>query len=603
MRKIVVVIFIFLLGAVAAAPEKEIVKVKALDAQGNPIENAFVLIDVSEGYDFGSNEMNEEGYYELHVPTSIGGGFTLRVCAYGYSSKEEVYFSLPTSPVEVTLASVTSSEYTIKGYVYEKPYEEPSATGPATVGETTPLAGVPLIVTGSTECGSSVELTRLVTNEYGHFSAKVRGDVDVCIDYEEERYHGGCAHFSLEDKKKEKDIYTSKRYTLDIETRDKSGRQVHSNVKRVLTCASGYVRADASSRLDLRINDPKSLGSCDLLAYTMFAAGRTTVPEIGWGITKVSVTMDREIEDMLEFIPELSEDSIRLYKGWNLVPIADFERGTCPGDPRYVFIWDPEAQQYLRGSEMENMPSEEMTKTSIWYYSAIPCQTPVGSGHIQGVVANDLRLGAGWNLLFVTRDMVGHSLRQMKGNCDISKSAVWDPSIQSWQKIGEDFAFPEVYSGFVIRADSGCKFELGPKPIDDIPGFEFLGSGRSSMGDEGGTEVSYSRGGGVFKVVFFVVTKDELEKLFAQGSAPKGISVESVVAEGTAYDIYYLSEARKTYMWYHDSWFFLGGADFSPSLKSEILDMIKPYLAKYPPTDTLDFLHVLPSAPSFEEVP
>jgi hypothetical protein len=602
MREIVVVIFIFLLGAVAAAPEKEIVKVNVLDTQGNPIENAFVFIDVSEGHDFGSNEMNEEGYYELHVPTIIGGGFTLRVCAYGYSSKEEAYSSLPTSSIEVTLEPVTYSEYIIKGYVYETPYES-SAGGPATVGETTPLAGVPLIVRGSTECGPGVELARLVTNEYGHFSAKVRGDVDVCIDYEEERYHGGCAHFSLEDRKKENNIYTSKRYTLEIETKDKSGRQVHSNIKRVLTCTSGYVRANAGSRLDLRIKDPKSLGSCDLLAYTMFAGGRTTVPEIGWGITKVSVTMDREIEDMSEFIPELSEDSIRLYRGWNLVPIADFEQGTCPGDPSYVFIWDPEAQQYLRGSEMENGPSEEMKRASLWYYSTIPCQTPVGSGDIRGVAANDIRLSAGWNLLFVTRDMAGHSLGQMKGNCDILKSAVWDPSIQSWQKVGEDFAFPEVYSGFVTRADSGCKFELGPKPIDDIPGFEFLESGRSSIGDEGGTEVSYSRGGGEFKVVFFTVTKDELEKLFAQEGAPKSISIESVVVDGTAYDVYYVSEGRKTYIWYHDSWFFLGGADFSPALKSEVIDVVEPYIAKYPPTDTLDFLQVLPSAPSFGEVP
>ncbi len=602
MRKVVVVIFMLLLGAVAAASEKEMVKVKALDTQGDPIENAFVFIDVPDGRDFGGNEVNEEGYYELHAPTSLGEGFTLKVCAYGYSSKEEAYSSLPAYPIEVTLESVPSPEYAIKGYAYERPYEEPSATGPATVGEGTPLADVPLIVKGSMECGPGVELARLVTDEYGHFSAKVKGDVDVCTDYEEMRYHGGCAHFSLEDKEEENNIYTSKRYTLEIETRDKSGRPVHSNIKRVVTCTSGYVRANAGSQLDLRIKDPESVGSCDILAYTMFAGGRTTVPEIEWGITKVSVTMDREIEDISEFIPELSEDSIRLYKGWNLVPMADFERGTCPGDPNYVFIWYPEAQQYLRGSELENEPGEEM-KASIWYYSTVPCQTPVGREYIQGVAANDLRLSAGWNLLFVTRDMVGHSLRQMKGSCDILKSAVWDPSIQSWQKIGKDFAFPDVYSGFVIKADSECKFELGPKPIEDIPGFEFLGSGRNSMEDVGGTEVSYSRGGGVFKVVFLAVTKDELEKLFAQGGAPKGISVESVVADGTAYDVYYISDTRKTYLWYHDSWFFLGGADFSPALKSEVLDVVEPYIAKYPPTDTLDFLQVLPSAPSFGEVP
>ncbi len=198
--------------------------------------------------------------------------------------------------------------------------------------------------------------------------------------------------------------------------------------------------------------------------------------------------------DLLDNVP----GSVTLSRGWNLVTIYAFSddaafEGTYL-DPRSglgpVFFFNKYSQNYIQlfsekdrgklyeffeqvGDPEEGGDIEEYgsaASSSMWVYASKE-QTLIFET-LDGPAPPDLmKLSSGWNFLTVTPYMVGDSLDNIAGDCEIKKAAYWDSGEQKWKVLNGDRGLKDkwLWKGFVVKVRDNC--EMGPKAeaLPDLP--------------------------------------------------------------------------------------------------------------------------------------
>jgi len=174
--------------------------------------------------------------------------------------------------------------------------------------------------------------------------------------------------------------------------------------------------------------------------------------------------------------------SVKLHGGWNLVQgLADpsFIIGSSIGKEgamqsiKAIYVFDAINKEYI-----QVYPNPEKTKldslgpyilqTPFWVYSSKDLgepsyQTEKLSGNFQ------ITWPAGWNLISISNEMVGKSLNEIKGTCNIEKAYFWTDKEQSegsWVNIldsNEKFNKYNPRLGFAVKFTSDCK--LGTSTI------------------------------------------------------------------------------------------------------------------------------------------
>jgi hypothetical protein len=182
--------------------------------------------------------------------------------------------------------------------------------------------------------------------------------------------------------------------------------------------------------------------------------------------------------------------TINVFKGWNLIPasygyivkngmnIEDIQ-GYSEIDEKDIlvgFIFDPENQKYLSLESKEfndfvnrlksdSKLERSIRASSVWayirkggkmrYYLYNPTFMPK---------LGDIPLYKGWNLIHITPQMVGLSLNEIKGDCNILGLYDWIESEQKWSKGITDFGFrfkdENVGNTMLIRVKEECTFDL-----------------------------------------------------------------------------------------------------------------------------------------------
>lgn len=179
--------------------------------------------------------------------------------------------------------------------------------------------------------------------------------------------------------------------------------------------------------------------------------------ELKWGFT----TTDASVE----------QKSLVLIKGWNLIQgLADPSfivsgtqgRANSQGYIKAIFAFNPINKEYVRvypnpeRTALDALPSS-ILQLPLWVYSSgdgetISYQTESLTGNFQ------FTWPAGWNFISVGNEMVGRSLDEIKGNCNIEKAFGWDPKSQDWISImTTPFDKEAVGMGYVIKFSSDCK--------------------------------------------------------------------------------------------------------------------------------------------------
>jgi len=109
---------------------------------------------------------------------------------------------------------------------------------------------------------------------------------------------------------------------------------------------------------------------------------------------------------------------------------------------------------------------DKITSQSAWVYS-----TKKGTIKYEYTVLKleNIELNPGWNFMTLTPEMVGKSLMELKGTCNIEKAYGFEPTRKEWNDLLDE-KLPEeaTGAGFIIKVTNTCRLENIGNP-DDIP--------------------------------------------------------------------------------------------------------------------------------------
>jgi hypothetical protein len=196
----------------------------------------------------------------------------------------------------------------------------------------------------------------------------------------------------------------------------------------------------------------------------------------------VSATLFRE-EDNLD-------GSVSLNKGWNLVTIyatkLDNDNSNFEGkDIRAAFFYDKYYNRYVQiypnreeqklnefvlmmGDPEEGGNIKEygaFTNSAMWIYSD-KAQT-LNFRTLDGPLSmKNVQLSSGWNFLTITPEMIGQTLKEMKGDCDWEKIYAWEKEAGESQWLDllnnpnfvdrEEFTNNMLWKNLVIKVSNDC---------------------------------------------------------------------------------------------------------------------------------------------------
>jgi hypothetical protein len=168
---------------------------------------------------------------------------------------------------------------------------------------------------------------------------------------------------------------------------------------------------------------------------------------------------------------------IYVEEGWNLVhailpqyDIISFDGEIQISDIKTVFYYSPIKNKYIEFypsfsqselSEREN--NDGLLMNSFWIYTTkagyLKYITPSGypeqpeDGFYQEVFR-------GWNFVSIIPEMIGKTLEDIKGNCDIENAYQWVLKEKRWGKIPKENVFLEHKSpsgiGMIIKVTNDC---------------------------------------------------------------------------------------------------------------------------------------------------
>jgi hypothetical protein len=175
--------------------------------------------------------------------------------------------------------------------------------------------------------------------------------------------------------------------------------------------------------------------------------------------------------------PETEKIDITLKNGWNLISAPGygyFSSGTCSASSKPVaFIYLTNQQKYVGFEEAQNILGIEKLKEylsthSFWVYSSENCNIIFNVEKYSSY--SGLQLNSGWNLLGVTKDMVGETISNIKGSCTFEKLYSWDADSQKWVAKTENDLIEKMGYGGIVKASSSCSLKTNIIQPPSLPG-------------------------------------------------------------------------------------------------------------------------------------
>ncbi len=193
---------------------------------------------------------------------------------------------------------------------------------------------------------------------------------------------------------------------------------------------------------------------------------------------------------------------VYLTQGWNLVPafyklnrIADSSE-IKSSDIKVVYFYLPDKSKYAQvypedtSSNQDFLDSYYQTKTVIPYSSWIYSEkSGVLEFNVYGQnknVFDSIPLKSGWNFLGVNKNLANKKLRDIIGNCDISKAYLWnnyehiaqqDGSVlvrdidPKWEQINIDTTFAKAgwMRGIIVKVNQDCNLAISNGGQNQLP--------------------------------------------------------------------------------------------------------------------------------------
>jgi hypothetical protein len=174
--------------------------------------------------------------------------------------------------------------------------------------------------------------------------------------------------------------------------------------------------------------------------------------------------------------PEVEKIIIELKMGWNLISVPGkgigFIKGTCLEDQKPIaFVYSN--KKHLSFEESLKVMGEEeilnyLSTHSFWIYSYEDCN--IGFRFKSYSTYSGLKVNEGWNLLGITRDMVGETLSNIKGNCTFERIYKWDSNSQKWIEKSENDLIEEKGYGIAVKATEDCNLKTNIIQPPPFPG-------------------------------------------------------------------------------------------------------------------------------------
>ncbi|TSC51924.1 MAG: hypothetical protein LiPW41_691 [Parcubacteria group bacterium LiPW_41] len=179
---------------------------------------------------------------------------------------------------------------------------------------------------------------------------------------------------------------------------------------------------------------------------------------------------------------------LKVSKGWNL--LTSFDTFELERDAKYIFHYFPLLNKYVPGKpdlsegEKKKLLDEYQSKgvsladlqnsylqitTSRWYYFTENKEYNI---NISSESPNQWKLFQGWNFKSVTESMVGKSMYDFKGDCNITKYYGFDATNQKWipiEGLDRKFKKDEQGVGFLLKVEKNCKLGEFVEVSPEVP--------------------------------------------------------------------------------------------------------------------------------------
>jgi hypothetical protein len=167
---------------------------------------------------------------------------------------------------------------------------------------------------------------------------------------------------------------------------------------------------------------------------------------------------------------------IWLDQGWNLVStsgsrLVEFARSTCEKKLN-AYVYVKEKERYYTLPEAERLLGEDfkdyLVSNAFWVYSFQDCSLEI---LLERGALTELNLKEGWNLVPITEEMFGKTLKEITSNCEIEKTYGFDSENQEWDRIDSSYVFSteDQYKGIIMKVSNYCEF--GGIDISNPPDF------------------------------------------------------------------------------------------------------------------------------------
>ncbi len=149
------------------------------------------------------------------------------------------------------------------------------------------------------------------------------------------------------------------------------------------------------------------------------------------------------------------------------------DSASCDSSQIHEFLYASDKKKYL-GEEDQNVDSYLNSKQAEgyrfstpwgakWVYTKKACSLGFEIPR-QGEINNYRKMSAGWNFIGIVPEMIGQSLNEIKGNCELERAFLWDVKNQQWGTILNLINDKEIISkeggvgrGMVLKVSSECQ--------------------------------------------------------------------------------------------------------------------------------------------------
>jgi hypothetical protein len=175
---------------------------------------------------------------------------------------------------------------------------------------------------------------------------------------------------------------------------------------------------------------------------------------------------------------------VQLYKGWNLIP------ATCnSGIPelqnaniKTLYAYSPKQNKYVltyhdgefkeEGLNDMGITETYLCSMSWWAYATEQTSYTYETDYILKMA--DFDMEAGWNFLIISPEVVGNSLEDIKGDCEIEKAYFYNAEeneVENWKNLPLAYNIPDYVGGLgmIVKVTDYCNLGTSATGGDTQP--------------------------------------------------------------------------------------------------------------------------------------